>query len=58
MKFTEEKLEKAFIELLVRQAQLGASYKVKVFIGQSLTSSPYRVACAELGRSMRESWKQ
>ena len=32
----------------VRQAQLGASYKVKVFIGQSLTSSPYRV--------LRESW--
>jgi len=28
---------------LVRQAQLGASYRVKVFIGQSLTSSPYRV---------------
>ena len=29
--------------MLVRQAQLGASYRVKVFIGQSLTSSPYRV---------------
>jgi hypothetical protein len=28
---------------LVRRVQLGASYRVKVFIGQSLTSSPYRV---------------
>ena len=28
---------------LVRQAQLGASYRVQVSVGQSLASSPYRV---------------
>ncbi len=31
------------VQPLVRQAQLGASFGVKVPIGQSLTSSPYRV---------------